>query len=674
MDHLSIDFEIFFSKKLKYSLTTMIAEQYCRSPHFDPYLISACDGTRCWVGNPREFNWGCLAGRVVVAHNMYLEKAVMTEMERREWIPKGTMASIKAFHCTANLTAFLCNRRALAQAVEFLYKQKLAKEVRANADGKHWPDDFSPEERQQMIEYARPDGFWCWKIFNDHFHKWPELEREISRITIDQGLKGVQINTDLLDQFIVQTHEMKMNTEKVIPWMVEAEDKDDDSWEEFNAKPTSTKCIAEQCRRSGIPCCPVKSEDEEAYEEWELAYAPKHQWIYAVSAWRSVNKLYKTFLKVKARLRPDGTMPFALKYFGAHTGRWAGAEGVNMQNMRKRPVFCNEHGLMETNPAREEEAMDWKKNTGTWPEWVRHAIDFRHLIIPRPGKKMISSDLSQIEPRVLSWIVGDIKMLALMASGMSPYEAHARATMGWNKPGDLKFVAKKDAEAASIYHLAKARILALSYQAGWEKFILMAKVLAGLDITVDDPEFVTVQTLTGEKQVSGYGYNSKKIVEKYRADNPLIADKEKGIWARLDAQFKRSVGSDFTMTLPSGRVMTYKAVRCETRIEPDKETGLPKKKSVFTADVGGRRMIFYGGKLTENITQAIARDVLAWHIVNMDKRGWWNLFNVHDEAVLEVDQDVTDADIHAEMSKTPPWLVGCPVTCDAGEIPHYLKE
>jgi hypothetical protein len=191
---------------------------------------------------------------------------------------------------------------------------------------------------------------------------------------------------------------------------------------------------------------------------------------------------------------------------------------------------------------------------------------------------------------------------------------------------------------------------------------------------VDDPEFVTVQTLTGEKQVSGYGYNSKKIVEKYRADNPLIADKEKGIWARLDAQFKRSVGSDFTMTLPSGRVMTYKAVRCETRIEPDKETGLPKKKSVFTADVGGRRMIFYGGKLTENITQAIARDVLAWHIVNMDKRGWWNLFNVHDEAVLEVDQDVTDADIHAEMSKTPPWLVGCPVTCDAGEIPHYLKE
>ena len=674
MDHIAIDFETFFSKKLKYSLTTQIAEQYCRSPHFDPYLISACDGARCWVGNPREFNWGCLAGRVVVAHNAYFEQAVLNEMERREWIPKGTVASIKAFHCTANLTAFLCNRRALDMAVEFLYKTKLSKEARGNADNKHWPQDFSEQERTQMIEYARRDGFWCWKIFEDNFHKWPELEREISRITIAQGLKGVQINTKLLDQFIVQTHEMKLNTEKEIPWMAEAEDADDESWEEFNKKPTSTKCIAEQCRRSGIPCCPVKSEDEEAYEEWELTYAPKHKWIYAVSAWRSVNKLYKTFLKVKARLRPDGTMPFALKYFGAHTGRWAGAEGVNMQNMRKRPVFCNEHGLMETNPAREEEAMDWKKNTGTWPEWVRYAIDFRHLIIPRPGKKMISSDLSQIEPRVLSWLVGDKKMLALMAGGMSPYEAHARATMGWNQPGDLKKAAKNSAEAASIYHLAKARILALGYQAGWEKFIMMAQVLAGLNITKDDPEFVTVQTLVGEKQISGYGYNSKKIVEQYRADNPLIADKEKGIWAKLDSAFKQSVGSDFTMTLPSGRVMTYRAVRCESRIEPDKETGMPKKKSVYTADVGGRRMIFYGGKLTENITQAVARDILAWHIVNMDKRGWWNLFNVHDEAVLEVDQDVTDADVFAEMSKTPPWLVGCPVTCDAGEIPHYLKE
>jgi hypothetical protein len=671
MSHVAIDFETFYSKKLKYTLRTSIAECYCRHPLFDPYLISACDGTNCWVGSPKDFNWAALAGKVVVAHNMFFEKAVLTEMERRCWIPPGTCASIKAWHCTANLTAYLCNRRALAQAIEYLYGERLAKDDRDTADNKHWPQDFTEERRASMIEYAKRDGFWCWKLFEDHAHKWPEMEREISRITIEQGLKGVQIDTELLDAYIVQSHEMKANTEKILPWMTAAEDEDDETWEDFNKKPTSTKCIAEQCRRDGIPCCPVKSDDEEAYEEWEVMYGPKHQWIYAVSAWRSVNKLYKTFMKVKGRLRNDGTMPFALKYFGAHTGRWSGAEGVNMQNMRKRPIFCNEHGLMETSLFREDAALKHKKKTGQWPEWVKYAIDFRHLIKPRPGKKMIASDLSQIEPRVLAWLCGNTEMLALMAKGMSPYEAHARATMGWTDPRPLKDAAETDAEAARVYQLAKARILALGYQAGWEKFIVMAAELAGLDITKDDPEWIEEEDPLTSKvtRVSGYGFNSKKTVNDFREGNPLI----KSMWEDLDAAFKRSVGSDFTMTLPSGRVMTYSKVRCETRIEPDKKTGKPRRKSVFTADVGGKRKIFYGGKLTENITQSIAREVLAYQIVAMDKRGWWNLFNVHDEAVLEVDQNVTAKDVRDEMSKTPAWLAGCPVDCGAKEMPHYIK-
>lgn len=672
--HVSIDFETFFSSKLKYSLKTSIAETYCRHNLFDPYLISASDGATNWAGHPRDFNWNALEGQVVVAHNLYFEKSVLTEMEARGWIPP-VLSRIKAMHCTANLTAYLCNRRALDQAIEYLYNVRLSKEARSEMNNKHW-DDLTPEGKKTMIEYARRDGYWCWKIFDDYFVKWPSMERELSRITIDQGLRGTQIDTALLDQYICQTHEMKFKTEQQIPWMKDAIDDEEEieSWDEFNRKPTSTKCIAEQCRRKGIPCPPVKSDDEEAYVEWENTYGPQHPWISAISAWRSVNKLYKTFLKVKSRVRTDGSAPFALKYFGAHTGRWAGEAGVNMQNMRKKPVLCNEFGLMELDPKREKQAADCLEATGKWPEWVKLSIDFRHLIIPRPGMKMITSDLSQIEPRVLLWLAGDKKSLELMAQGMSPYEAHARATMGWTG-GDLKETAKRDPVAKQMYALAKARVLALGYQAGWEKFIVMAFDMAGLDITVDDPEFIDeTHPFTGEiKRVSGYGFNSKRIVNEYREQNPLIAHKDIGIWAKLDQAFKRSIGGDFTMTLPSGRVMKYDKIRCETRMEPDKETGKPKRKSVFTAEIGGRRVQLYGGKLTENITQAVARDVFGQHVVNMDRRGWWNLFSVHDEAILEVKQDVTAKDISEEMSKCPEWLAGCPIACDASEVAHYCK-
>lgn len=511
-----------------------------------------------------------------------------------------------------------------------------------------------------MLTYARGDVHWCWNLWEKFSDRWPVTERRLSNQTIDQGLRGVQINRKLLDDYIWQTHEMKMNTEKLLPWLEDTWDEED----EFNTKPTSTKCIAEQCRRNGIPCPPVKAnEGEEAYEEWENRYRVQHPWIASLSTWRSVNKLYKTFLTVKERLRDDDTLPFALKYFGAHTGRWSGDAKVNMQNMRRRPVICNEHGLMETNEHRIDSALDGESDAS----WIKHQIDFRHLIVPRPGKKMIVSDLSQIEPRVLAWLCGDNNLLDLVRSGMSLYEAHARTALGWTG-GNLK------KENPALYQEAKARVLALGYGAGWEKYIAMAALYTGMDLTADDPEWISQSDpATGEmKQVSGYGQRAKQSVQDFRLQNPLIAG-ENGIWKRLEGSFRRSVGEDFVVTLPSGRKITYEHVKAERRIEPDPETGKPRSKSVFTAGIGGRRVITYGGKLTENLVQAVSRDVFAETLLNLEDRGIRVLFSVHDEAVTEVDQDVSPRDVEAEMSKCPEWIKGLPLGAEAHEVGHYFK-
>lgn len=659
---VAVDYETFYSKKLGYTVKKMSSEQYCSHKLFDPYMIAVCDGANSWSGAPKDLNWNALEDKLWLSHNRGFDNTVYNEQVKRGQVPLVRRAG---WECTANLTAYLCNRRSLDQAVEHLYKIKVDKGARSDADGKHWTD-YPVNERTRMLEYAKGDAVWCHKLWTHYGCRWPQFERDCSNLTIDQGMRGVQINVDLLNIYIMQLHEMKSTTEKLLPWLDDSGDDWDDTGDfADNLKPTSTKCIAEQCRRSKIPCPPVKSrEGEEAFEEWEATYGAQHSWIAALSSWRSINKMYGMVCVIKERLRPDGSLAFGSKYFGAHTGRVSGEQRVNMYNMRKLPVICTTQGLMEMNERRVMSAVDSHAETEKWPEWVRYAIDFRYLIIPRAGKKMIISDLSQIEPRILAWLSGDRAMLKLLETGMSIYEAHARTKMGWTG-GNLK------KENAATYALAKANVLALGYQAGWQKYIIMAYNYTRLDITADDPEWVEESNpFTGEiTRVSGYGHRARATVRDFRASNKPITD----LWNKLDCAFKQSIGSDFVLTLPSGRRMVYEDVRCSTRIVANKETGKPERKSEFTAVTGGKRVAYYGGKLTENATQATARDVFMEHTLAMERNGWNSLFGVYDESVLEVDKDVTVCDVENAMSQTPEWMPGLPVGAEAHESPCYKK-
>jgi DNA polymerase len=323
-------------------------------------------------------------------------------------------------------------------------------------------------------------------------------------------------------------------------------------------------------------------------------------------------------------------MPFSLKYFGAHTGRWAGDAGFNMQNLRKDPILLDRKTMRLADKSTKRPL----------------ALDIRSLIVPRPGKKLFIADSSQIEPRVLAWLTGNVELMERIREGMSVYEVHARQSLGW-EGGSLKHT--KKASEKLLYKRAKAEVLALGYGCGAEKYVSAAWAMAKYKV---DPE------------------DAVKEVTQFRENNPQIVD----LWKHLDAEFKKSINSDFVIGLPSGRELRYEKVGCELRRYKDKETGKPRTKWVYTANVGGRRRIFYGGMLTENLVQAVARDVFAVQMLDVEsKAGASTLFSAHDEVVGELDNDVDLCVVEECLSKCPDFLEGCPIGCEAEIAEHYKK-
>ena len=367
--------------------------------------------------------------------------------------------------------------------------------------------------------------------------------------------------------------------------------------------PLSHSKLAVTCREAGIPCPGSLAMDDPDCEEWEEKYGPEYPWVDSMRTFRRTNMLLSRFYAVRSRVRKsDGCFPYALKYFGAVPGRWSGDAGFNVQNMPRGELF---------------------------------GADLRKCFVPKSGNVFIIADLCQIEPRILAWLIEDEAFLSLVRSGVDIYEAHARSTMGYSDPTTLKEV-DPDKRA-----LAKARVLGLGYGCGPQKFVTVARNLGGIDISFAD---------------------AKKTVADFRAKNPRISR----LWNQLDRDFKRSAGGDYSIELPSGRVLRYFNV-----------VKTPRGYYAAATERGGKLRSLYGCLLTENLVQATARDLFAEHLLQIHRAGIGRIvFHVHDEVIVEVpasNADEAREQIQTIMSITPDWLSGCPVAAESKILNRYTK-
>lgn len=289
--------------------------------------------------------------------------------------------------------------------------------------------------------------------------------------------------------------------------------------------------------------------------------------------------------------------------------------------------------------------------------------------------------------------------------------------------------------------------LGLGYGCGWEKFIVVAQMMAGIDITEGDMDFALAAAVDGKvyrrrKALNGrdwdyetytvfesgadawsfgprseqeantnpweevvfvrqyrkrkgelqefigplgvYGMRSRVTVEEFRRSNPLVT----ALWKALDDELRKcgDEGRDLVVTGPHGASLTYRNVRAEKRKVVDKETGDEYEKRVYTAEIGGKRYVLYGGLLCENLVQWVSRMVFAERMLDLHDRlqaagsDQWVLFSVHDEAVPEIHDPGTPAareakkkEIEAIMAITPSWLDGCPLGAEAKLTKTYCK-
>lgn len=447
MPTYAIDFESFYSKDC--TVGDMGAWHYARAT--DIYLVSIVgdDGLR-YVGHPKSAPWEQVHDETWIMHNAAFDLTLLDALIESAIVP---FSHPQRVFDTADMTAFLGFPRSLKEASHFLLGTEVSKDVRDKMKGKRW-ETMDADFRVEVEKYALGDAENTLNLWLKHGDKWPEHEREISRMTREMTMRGVPVNIKKLFHASVTLEQTSNETRDLLPW--------------HPARPAlSLHAVRDQCAIEGIWAPDSFAEKEDQAQQWEEEFADKYRWVSAIREHRKANKHLKTIQTMLSRTRPNGRMGYDLKYFGATTGRDSGSGGWNAQNL---------------------------------PRDIVSGVDIRSMIEAPEGKMLVVCDLAQIEARCILWLAGDHATLDLLRTGVDVYEAHARATMGYTDLRPLKDVDK------SMRQLAKARVLGLGFGCGAKKFQVVAKMMAGLDI----------EPAEAERIVADYRESNPRIVTLWR--------------------------------------------------------------------------------------------------------------------------------------------------------------
>lgn len=339
-----------------------------------------------------------------------------------------------------------------------------------------------------------------------------------------------------------------------------------------------------------------------------------------------------------------------LRFHGASTGRWSG-NLFQPQNLPRKtldlPDLCID--ILEY---QDPEAVELLFDN------CLRAISYclRGMITASPGNRLIVSDFSQIESRILAWLAGDIDKLEAYKKKLDIYKINASAAfkIGYDD------VTKEQRQIGKVIELA------CGYQGALGAFQEFAKVYG---VVIPDEE-------------------AKKLINNWRKKNPKITS----YWTNIEALAVKAVAESGTLQriknvgfkvvgsgntsflfciLPSGRYIAYHRPRL---IESKFDRYQVEYMGINSMTKKYTRQRTYGGKLVENITQATAMDCMADKMLEIEEAGYPLVLTVHDELVSDTPNGQGSIeDFNNIMEIIPNWAEGLPIAADGYEARRYKK-
>ncbi len=368
----------------------------------------------------------------------------------------------------------------------------------------------------------------------------------------------------------------------------------------------------------------------------------------------------KKYDAIRNAVCDDGRVRGLLQFYGANrTGRWAGRL-VQVQNL---PRTYTEPLELARDIVKGKKTDALRLVYGSVPDTLSQLI--RTAFIAAPGKVLIDADFSAIEARVISWLAGEEWRLEVFRTHGKIYEASASQMFGV----PLELIKKGNPEYA-LRQKGKVAELALGYQGSSGALIAMG----ALDMGIPEEDLPDI--------VSRWREANKRIRDLwYKMDSAAVQVITQGGSVGVNGiivarEFNYAQNTDcMTIALPSGRKLYY--------ISPQIGVNKWDNPSISYMGVnqsnkkGGKkwsRIETYGGKLVENVVQAIARDCLALSIERLKAAGYEVIFHIHDEVVIECNADSASLDdVVRIMSEPIPWAMDLPLGAD-GWIGNFFKK